>query len=86
MSLALLVADSIAVICAALNAAQGARPPFDSVELLRLAGMLARGIIRGLAEAPDALTPGAIETLFRLLAGPGAPTTGRQSGRRRRDR
>ena len=79
-------AEDVPARFAALNAAQGARPPFDSVELLRLAGMLARGIICGLAEAPDALTPGAIETLFRLLAGPGAPTTGRQSGRRRRDR
>jgi AcrR family transcriptional regulator len=69
----------------ALNAAQGARPPFESAELLRLAAMLARGIIRGLAEAPDALTPGAIETLFRLLAGGEPAATGLKSGRRRRD-
>jgi AcrR family transcriptional regulator len=70
----------------ALNAAQGARPPFESAELLQLAAILARGIIRALAETPDALTPGAIETLFRLLAGgePAAPAP--QSRRRRGDR
>ena len=70
----------------ALNAAQGARPPFESAELLRLAGILARGIIRAAAEMPDALTPGAIETLFRLLAGgePAAPAL--QSRRRRPDK
>jgi AcrR family transcriptional regulator len=68
----------------ALNAAQGARPPFESAELLRLAAILARGIIRAAAEMPDALTPGAIETLFRLLAG-AEPATARQSRRRRRD-
>src|SRR6476620_8456618 len=56
--------DDVPARFAALNAAQGARPPFESAELLRLAGVLARGIIRGLAETPDALTPGAIETLF----------------------
>ena len=71
---------------AALNDAQGARPPFESAELLRLAAILARGIIRGLAEAPEALTPGAIETLFRLLAGGGPAATGLQSRRRRPDR
>jgi len=69
----------------ALNAAQGAHPPFESAELLRLAAILARGIIRAAAEMPDALTPGAIETLFRLLAG-GEPTaTVRESRRQRRD-
>jgi AcrR family transcriptional regulator len=71
---------------AALNAAQGAHPPFESAELLRLAAILARGIIRGLAEAPDALTPGAIETLFRLLAGGGPAATSLRSRRRRPDR
>jgi len=70
----------------ALNAAQGARPPFESAELLRLAAILARGIIRALAEAPDALTPGAIETLFRLLADGGPAATALRSRRRRRDR
>jgi len=69
----------------ALNAAQGARPPFESAELLRLAGILARGIIRAAAEMPDALTPGAIETLFRLLAGGEPAATALQSRRRRRD-
>ena len=69
----------------ALNAAQGARPPFESAELLRLAGILARGIIRAAAEMPDALTPGAIETLFRLLAGGEPAVTALQSRRRRRD-
>jgi AcrR family transcriptional regulator len=77
--------DDVPARFAALNAAQGARPPFESAELLRLAGILARGIIRGLAETPDALTPGAIETLFRLLAG-GPAATGLKSGRRRPDR
>jgi AcrR family transcriptional regulator len=71
----------------ALNAAQGARPPFESGELLRLAAILARGLIRALAETPNAVTPGAIETLFRLLAGRGpAAGTARQSRRRRPDR
>jgi AcrR family transcriptional regulator len=69
----------------ALNAAQGARPPFDSAELLRLAAILARGIIRALAETPDALTPSAIETLFRLLAGGAPAATAPRSPRRRRD-
>jgi AcrR family transcriptional regulator len=69
----------------ALNAAQGARPPFESAELLRLAAILARGIIRAAAEMPDALTPGAIETLFRLLAGGEPAASARQSRRRRRD-
>ena len=69
----------------ALNAAQGARPPFESAELLRLAAILARGIIRAAAEMPGALTPGAIETLFRLLAGGEPAATVRQSRRRRRD-
>ena len=69
----------------ALNASQGARPPFESAELLRLAGILARGIIRAAAEMPDALTPGAIETLFRLLAGGEPAPTALQSRRRRRD-
>ena len=68
----------------ALNAAQDARPPFESAELLRLAGILARGIIRALAETPDALTPSAIETLFRLLAG-GEPAA-LESRRRRADK
>ena len=69
----------------ALNAAQGAHAPFESAELLRLAAILARGIIRAAAEMPDALTPGAIETVFRLLAG-GEPTaTVRESRRPRRD-
>jgi AcrR family transcriptional regulator len=70
----------------ALNAAQGAHPPIESAELLRLAAILARGIIRAAAEMPDALTPGAIETLFRLLAG-GEPTAApvHESRRQRRD-
>ena len=69
----------------ALNAAQGASPPFESAELLRLAGILARGLIRAMAETPDALSPSAIETLFRLLAGGGPAATARQSRRRRAD-
>jgi AcrR family transcriptional regulator len=69
----------------ALNAAQGARPPFESAELLRLAAILARAIIRALAETPDALTPGAIEMLFRLLAGGEPATIALQSRRRRPD-
>ena len=65
-----------------LNGAQGVSPPFESAELLRLAAILARGIIRAMAEPPDALTPGAIAPLFaywpavsRSLANPdvGAP-------------
>jgi AcrR family transcriptional regulator len=78
--------DDVPARFAALNAAQGARPPFESAELLRLAAILARGIIRGLAEAPEALTPAAIETLFRLLAGSGPAATGLRSRRRRPDR
>ena len=69
----------------ALNAAQGIRPPFASAELLRLTAILARGIIRAAAEMPDALTPGAIETLFRLLAGGGPAATAPRSRRRRAD-
>jgi AcrR family transcriptional regulator len=67
----------------ALNAAQGARPPFEPLELLQLTAILARGIIRALTETPDALSASAIETLFRLLAGgePAAP----QSRRRHSD-
>ena len=70
----------------AVNAAQAARPPFESAELLRLAGILARGIIRAAAEMPDALTPGTIETLFRLLAGGGPAAPSLRSRRRRPDR
>ena len=67
----------------AVNAAEGARPPFESAELLRLAAILARGIIRAHAETPDALTPSAIETLFRLLAGAEPAVTARRSRRPR---
>ena len=69
----------------ALNAAQRVRPPFASAELLRLTAILARGIIRAAAETPDSLTPGAIETLFRLLAGGGPAATAPKSRRRRPD-
>ena len=55
----------------AVNTAQGARPPFSTGELLGLMGILGRGIIRGLAETPGAVTPASIETLFRLLSGAG---------------
>ena len=53
----------------AVNTAQGARPPFGTGELLGMMGILGRGIIRGLAETPGAVTPASIETLFRLLSG-----------------
>lgn len=68
--------DDIPTRFGALNAAQGVRPPFEPLELLQLTAILARGIIRALAETPNALSPSAIEALFRLLAG-GEPAQGR---------
>lgn len=66
----------------AVNAAQGAEPPFATGELLQLTGILARGILRGVAENPGALTPGTIETVFRMLAGVGAESAAtRKKGR-----
>ena len=65
-------ADELRAKFAAVNQAQGAEPPFESGELLALLGILARGIVRALAETPDAFSPRAVETLFRLLGGEGA--------------
>ena len=53
----------------ALNEAQGAQPPVEIEELIRLMGILGRGILLGLAENPGAVSPKTIETLFRLLGG-----------------
>ncbi|MEO8450965.1 MAG: TetR family transcriptional regulator [Gemmatimonadota bacterium] len=70
----------------AVNVAQGASPPFESGELLGLMGILARGILRGLAETPGAFTAGTIETLFRLLGGPNEPAAALPAKRDRKPR
>jgi AcrR family transcriptional regulator len=65
----------------ALNEAQGAEPAVEIHDLMRLMGILGRGILLGLAENPGALSPKTIETLFRLLGGRASKTTGQTAAR-----